>query len=221
MTSPEQRPARVRRAPSARAVRQAIARRRIGQPVSERRRSNVRFAALVVALLGGGVCLLLALNTSAAANEVRERDLASSVDSLSAQAQDLRRQIAEREAPGSLAAAAAALGMVPGKAPAFLVLGPDGTVTVLGDPQPAPLPPAPLPPAPAPAETPSPDPSATSAPADPVDPAAPAPTTAPTGPADPTAPTGPVDPTAPASTADPAAPSPDPAQTSASTETSQ
>jgi len=147
-------------------------------------------------LLGGGLCTLLVLNTASAAGEVRERELAAQNRALSDTEQDLRRQVAGLEAPAALASAAAALGMIPGDHPAFLVINADGSVSVLGDPQAATLPP---PPAPA---TPAPDPSAT--------PAAPDPNATPTAGATPAP-----DPNAtPTPTAAPA-PAPAPAQTPA------
>lgn len=155
-------------------------------PAARSGRPRLPFAALILLLLGGGLCALLALNTASAAGEVRERDLAAQARTLSDTEQDLRREVSSLEAPAALAAAAAALGMVPGVHPAFLVLGPDGTVSVLGDPQAAPLPvpppdpnatpapnasPTPAPtPAPSAASTPVPDPNAASAPTPGVDP---------------------------------------------------
>jgi hypothetical protein len=139
-------------------------------------RPRLPFAALILLLLGGGLCALLALNTASAAGEVQERALANKARVLSDTEQDLRRDVAGLQAPAALASAAAALGMVAGEHPAFLVIGPDGSVTVLGDPQAAPMPvpppaPTPAPPAPTPAPqatstssptpTPTPDPNAT------------------------------------------------------------
>ena len=49
----------------------------------------------------------------------------------------LNNDVAASAAPGNLAAAAAALGMVPAGNPAFLVIGADGMVRVLGSPAPA------------------------------------------------------------------------------------
>jgi hypothetical protein len=104
------------------------------------------------------------LNTSSAADEVRAQDLSAATASLSAQAQDLRRQIGEHAAPGALAAAARALGMVPGAAPAFLAIGADGSVSVIGDPHPAPSQSGSAAPAPTKPPAPSPTPSASAGP---------------------------------------------------------
>ncbi len=90
------------------------------------------FILLVLGLIGAGLCALLAINTVAAADEVRQRDLTSSNDDASNQIQQLKIDIANKQAPAALASAARALGMVPDPNPAFLVLSPNGTVTVAG-----------------------------------------------------------------------------------------
>ena len=105
-------------------------------------------------MLVGGLCALLALNTASAAQELKQRALTESNTALSDQAQQLLRDLAAKQAPASLAAAAAAQGLVPNPNPAFLRLNADGTVTVLGSPAPARL--APPPAAPKPTATASP-----------------------------------------------------------------
>lgn len=98
---------------------------------------RIPFALLVTALIVGGLGLLLLLNTLSAAHEVRRHDLAAQDASVAAQVQELRNEVAASAAPGNLARAAAALGMVPGANPAFLVIGSDGAVRVLGSAAPA------------------------------------------------------------------------------------
>lgn len=95
------------------------------------------FALLVVGLVVGGMSLLLALNTASAANELRRHELAAKDAELAAELQQLKNQVAASAAPGALASAAAALGMVPAGSPAFLKINPDGTVRLLGSPAPA------------------------------------------------------------------------------------
>jgi len=95
---------------------------------------RVPFALLLVSIVAGGLGLLLLLNTASAANEVRRHDLAAQDASISAKLQQLQIDVAASAAPGNLAAAAAALGMVPAGNPAFLVVGPSGSVTVMGHP---------------------------------------------------------------------------------------
>jgi hypothetical protein len=96
----------------------------------------VPFALLITALIVGGMALLLLLNTASAANEVQRHDIAQQDESVAAQVQELQNEVAESAAPQNLAAAAAALGMVPALNPAFLVVGSNGTVRVLGSPAP-------------------------------------------------------------------------------------
>jgi hypothetical protein len=98
---------------------------------------RVPFALLVTVLISGGMGLLLLLNTASAANEVRRHDLTARGASVAAQVQELQNEVAASAAPGNLAQAAAALGMVPAANPAFLVVGADGSVRVLGSPAPA------------------------------------------------------------------------------------
>jgi hypothetical protein len=115
--------------------------------------------ALLAIMLVGGLCTLLALNTASAAQELKQRSLTDSNAALSDQEQQLMRDLAAKQAPAALAAAAAAQGLVPNSNPAFLRLNADGSVTVLGSPAPASLPPAPVTPSPkvsaSPAATPS------------------------------------------------------------------
>jgi hypothetical protein len=98
---------------------------------------RVPFALLIGGLLIGGMSLLLLLNTASAANEVHRHDVATQDESVAAQVQELQNEVAASAAPQNLAAAAAALGMVPALNPAFLVVGPDGAVKVMGKPAPA------------------------------------------------------------------------------------
>ena len=108
---------------------------------------RVPFALLVVGLIVGGMCALLALNTASAANELARHNLAGKDSDVAAQLEQVRNDVAASAAPGSLGSAAAALGMVPAGAPAFLKIGADGKVTLLGSPAPATSAPAAPPPA--------------------------------------------------------------------------
>ncbi len=95
------------------------------------------FALLVTGLIVGGFALLLLLNTASAANEVRRHDITARDAGVAARVQELRNEDAASAAPGNLAQAAAALGMVPAINPAFLVVSTGGAVRVLGSPAPA------------------------------------------------------------------------------------
>lgn len=121
---------------------------------------RVPFALLVVGLIVGGMCLLLVLNTGSAANELRRHDIAARDAAVADEVQQLQNQVAASAAPANLASAAVALGMVPAGNPAFLKIGANGAVTVLGSPGPATAPPAVAPPTtPRPSPTTKPSPS--------------------------------------------------------------
>jgi len=112
------------------------------------------FVLLVLGLVVGGMCLLLALNTASAANEVSRHDLAARDESAAAQLVELENQVQASAAPANLAAAAAALGMVPAGTPGFLEIGKHGQVRVLGSASPASVLPVVIP-HPAPTKTPA------------------------------------------------------------------
>jgi hypothetical protein len=97
---------------------------------------KVPFALLVVGLVVGGMCLLLALNTASAANELSRHDLASKDAAVAASLEQLRIDVAASAAPANLARVAGQLGMVPAGHPAFLEIGGGGAVTLLGSPAP-------------------------------------------------------------------------------------
>jgi hypothetical protein len=117
---------------------------------------------LLALMLVAGLCALLALNTASAAQELKQRALTDSNAELSDSAQQLTRDLAAKQAPGALASAAAAQGLVPNPNPAFLRLNADGSVTVLGSPAPASV--APLPPTPVASPPAGPKPSAAASP---------------------------------------------------------
>jgi hypothetical protein len=98
------------------------------------RAPRVPFAVLVTSLIVGGMALLLLLNTASAANEVRRHAIAAKDASVAANLEQLQHEVAASAAPANLAAAAAALGMVPAANPAFLVLQSNGRVRVMGSP---------------------------------------------------------------------------------------
>jgi hypothetical protein len=144
------------------------------------------FVVLVLAVMLGALTCLLVLNTLSAADELEQQSIADDNAVTKAQAQQLRVDLAAREAPAALARAATDLGLVPADKPAFLRIGADGKVTLLGVPGAVSPPPIVLePPAAAgTASTPSADsdpgatPTTTTAPAAP--PTAPAVTSTPT-----------------------------------------
>jgi hypothetical protein len=113
------------------------ARSRATEPRHATRPPRTPFVLLVLGLIVGGMCALLALNTASAANELSRHDLAARDESVAARVADLENQVAASAAPANLANAAGRLGMVPAGNPAFLVIGKDGKVHVLGSPAPA------------------------------------------------------------------------------------
>lgn len=110
-----------------------------------RRRRQAPLAVVIGLLLLAGLGVLLALNTASAAEELRQRSLTDSNADTSDAQQQLLRDVAQQQAPGALASAAAALGLIPNSNPAFLQLHPDGSVSVLGVPAPATVAPTPTP----------------------------------------------------------------------------
>jgi hypothetical protein len=112
------------------------------------------FVLLVLGLLGGGLVTLLLLSSASSADAFTQRRLEQENRTLGLREQDLGRQVAVLEAPGSLADRARKLGLVQGASPGFLVIGPGGTATVVGSPAPATSPPPPPTPTPKPSATP-------------------------------------------------------------------
>ncbi|MEV0155039.1 hypothetical protein AB0H57_15005 [Micromonospora sp. NPDC050686] len=92
------------------------------------------FAALIVALVVGGVLGILLVNTKINENAFRLEKLHEQQAKLDLDQQQLEKEIAEAEAPGNLAANARKLGLVESDEPAYIRL-PDGRV--IGVPQPA------------------------------------------------------------------------------------
>lgn len=109
------------------------------------RAKRTPFVLLILGLMAGGMCLLLALNTASAANEVARHDLTANDQSAAAHLVDLENEVQASAAPANLAAAAAALGMVPAGNPGFLKLGKHGAVRVMGSAEPASLEPVVIP----------------------------------------------------------------------------
>lgn len=95
------------------------------------------FIALILTLVIIGTVGLLVLNTVIAADSFRAEQLIQSNAELAMAEQELRRQIAEGLAPEALAESARELGLIPAGAPGFVVVAPDGTITIQGSPVPA------------------------------------------------------------------------------------
>jgi hypothetical protein len=135
---------------------------------------------LVMALLAMALVATLWLSTAATADSYHLENARKAVRSLTERSEGLSRAVATLETAPELARRARELGMVPAGDPARLIVRPDGTVTLVGEPRravaPAP-PPAPVvaavqpPPAIPPAAAPLPPAQPTPAPAAPAVPA--------------------------------------------------
>ena len=95
---------------------------------------RARFLVLISVGLVVGVLGVLVLNTKINENAFQLDDLKDRQAALNLQEQQLAQDLAERESPGNLRAAARRLGLVPAESPAFISL-PDGRV--VGVPRPA------------------------------------------------------------------------------------
>lgn len=101
------------------------------------------FVLLVMATLATGLIVSLWLSTAASADSYRLEQARLQARSLSERAAQLQQEVANLQTAPELAARARALGMVPSSEPAHLVVQPDGTVTVVGEPAAATAPPVP------------------------------------------------------------------------------
>ncbi|CAM4348697.1 hypothetical protein NONI108955_22105 [Nocardia ninae] len=105
--------------------------------------ARIPFVAAIIALLGCGLALTLLLTTRAAEDSYQLGDIKATNKRLADERAALQREVEAADSAPELAARARELGMIPAKDPARLVLGPDGTVTVIGKPTPAQGPPVP------------------------------------------------------------------------------
>ena len=114
------------------------------------------FVMVVMALLAMALIATLWLSTAATADSYHLESARKTVRDLTERSEGLSRAVATLETAPELARRARELGMVPAGDPARLIVGPDGTVTLIGEPRravappPPPPPPPPLPPSPAP-----------------------------------------------------------------------
>ena len=100
----------------------------------EHARTRVPFILACMAVLAGALLSALLLNTSMAATAYAKYDLSNELGRLNQDQQDLTAQLDAKASPTQLAAAAAALGMVPTNGTGWLRLS-DGSVQ--GVPEPA------------------------------------------------------------------------------------
>lgn len=109
--------------------------RLVPAPAASMRRGP--FIVLVLALVILGTVGLLVLNTVIAADSFRVQQLIQSNAELAVTEQGLQRQVNEALSPEALARAARDLGMIPAGQPGFILIGPDGSVVIQGNPVPA------------------------------------------------------------------------------------
>lgn len=140
-------PARSRTAAAQRAYARRAHRegRRIEHPVEDdldRGTGRAPFAVLIIVVLTVGIAATLWLSTQAIADSYRLEQVKQEADRLAERAAELQREVTESESAASLAERAKAMGMVPAGDPARLIVQPDGTVVLVGEPTPV-QPPAP------------------------------------------------------------------------------
>ncbi|MEJ8277759.1 septum formation initiator [Pseudonocardia spirodelae] len=124
---------------------------------------RAKFVLVVMVLLVSGLVATLWLSTAAAADSYALQAARQRTAALTEQSEALRKEVSVLQSPGSLADRAAAQGMVTVTDPARLVVAPDGSVAVVGEPSAA-VAAAP----PAPAAPPAGTPAAAGAPAAPT-----------------------------------------------------
>ncbi|SDE26654.1 hypothetical protein [Rhodococcus tukisamuensis] len=117
--------------------------------------ARIPFVATVIGLLSVGLAITLLLTTRSAEDSYKLSAARQHNQELSEQRSSLQRDNEAAASAPELARKATELGMIPVKNVARLVVAPDGTVTVVGDPAPAQGTPAPPLNKPAPAPTPT------------------------------------------------------------------
>lgn len=127
---------------------------RDGSPTAGR----IPFVVAIMVMIGCGLALTLLLTTRAAEASYQLGDARAINRELADERAALQREVAAADSPPELAARARELGMIPAQDPARLLVGPDGMVTVIGEPAPAQGTPAPPlnPPPPIPRQGPAP-----------------------------------------------------------------
>lgn len=155
-------PQRTQRRPRTAAAEKAYARRAQregrtgGEPVQRRPRpqkqkhergtaSRASFVMLVMGLLVVGVITTLWLSTQAIADSYRLDQAKKTATELSERVEMLQQEVTGLESASTLADLARKQGMIPAGDPSRLVVGPDGKVTVVGEPKPVNPPPPPAP----------------------------------------------------------------------------
>lgn len=97
--------------------------------------SRASFVLMMMGLLVAGVAATLWLSTQAIADSYRLEQLRGDNAKMTEQLDSLQRDVTKQDSASQLAQRAQDLGMVPGGDPARIVVGADGSTTVVGDPQ--------------------------------------------------------------------------------------
>jgi hypothetical protein len=97
--------------------------------------SRASFVLMMMGLLVAGVAATLWLSTQAIADSYRLEQLRGNNAKMTEQLDSLQRDVTKQDSASQLAQRAQALGMVPGGDPARIVVGKDGSITVVGEPQ--------------------------------------------------------------------------------------
>lgn len=98
-------------------------------------RSRASFVLIVMVLLAAGVAVTLLLSTQAIADSYRLEQIRQENANLAERSERLQQDVNSAGSASSLAEHAKALGMVPAGDPAHLVRNPDGSITVVGEPE--------------------------------------------------------------------------------------
>ncbi|MFD2422559.1 hypothetical protein [Amycolatopsis pigmentata] len=98
-------------------------------------RSRASFVLIVMVLLAAGVVVTLLLSTQAIADSYRLEQIRQENANLAERSERLQQDVNSAGSASSLAERAKALGMVPAGDPAHLVRNPDGSITVVGEPE--------------------------------------------------------------------------------------
>jgi hypothetical protein len=97
--------------------------------------SRASFVLMVMGLLVAGVVVTLWLSTQAIADSYRLEQLRGFNAKQVEHAEQLQREVTKEESASALAQKAKDLGMVPGGDPARILVNPDGSTTVVGEPK--------------------------------------------------------------------------------------
>ena len=132
-----ERPARKQPGEQPRPQRQRVTQQKAKQLQSKVAASRVPFVVAAMGLLGAGLVSTLWLSIAAVSGSYELQQGESDINSLSEHKEQLMREVNGMDSTPALQRRASDLGMVPASEPARLVVNPDGSVTMVGEPKPA------------------------------------------------------------------------------------